>query len=372
MHKSTIYDCIIVGGGLAGLSLSIQLAKLQHKVLLLEKKSYPSHKVCGEYLSAESEDFLQRLGLDLSSMNLPRINQFLLTSPNGAHLSSKLDLGGIGISRFKLDYELFKLAKANGVTILENTTVSDFHERNNYFEVNTHEGKYIGKYLCASYGKHAFGSFYKPPSESENWVGIKYHIQLEFPKNLIALHNFRGGYCGISNIENDRCCLCYLVKASTLKKYQHQIPKLEREVLRKNPYLDNIFSKANFLFDKPLTISNVKFSVKKPVFNHVFYLGDSAGSIAPLSGNGMSIALRSAYELAPILDLLLQERINRQTAFERYETCWNKNFKQRISAGRKMQHFFCKEYLTGLSIAVIRWIKPLQQIIIKQTHGKPF
>ncbi len=372
MSKPQVYDCIIVGGGLAGLSLSIQLAKLNHKILLLEKKSYPYHKVCGEYLSAESENYLARLGLDLSSMNLPRIQRLLLTSPKGNSMYSELDLGGIGISRFKLDYELYKIATASGVTVLENTTVTNFQEISNQYIVDTHSGQFFGKYVCASFGKHAFGNFYKPQSESENWVGVKYHIQLENPQDLIALHNFKGGYCGISSIENNQCCLCYLVKASTLKKYQHQIPRLEKEVLRKNPYLDEIFSKASFLFNKPLTISNVKFSVKKPVYENIFYLGDSAGSIAPLSGNGMSIALRSACELSPILDLLILEKIDKQQAFKQYEAIWKSLFKDRISLGRKIQHFFCKEYLTGLSIAVIRWIKPLQNIIIKQTHGNPF
>jgi flavin-dependent dehydrogenase len=51
MQDVTKYDVAIIGGGLAGLSLSIQLAKKNYSVVLFEKEKYPFHKVCGEYIS---------------------------------------------------------------------------------------------------------------------------------------------------------------------------------------------------------------------------------------------------------------------------------------------------------------------------------
>ena len=71
----------IVGGGLAGLSLAIQAARRGFEVLLFEKNSYPYHRVCGEYNSLESYDFLQRLGLPLSEWNLPTIKRLEISSP---------------------------------------------------------------------------------------------------------------------------------------------------------------------------------------------------------------------------------------------------------------------------------------------------
>lgn len=58
-----IYPCAIIGGGLGGLCLAIQLARQGVEVLLFEKNSYPQHKVCGEYISMESWDFLSALVL---------------------------------------------------------------------------------------------------------------------------------------------------------------------------------------------------------------------------------------------------------------------------------------------------------------------
>jgi len=105
------YDIVISGGGLAGLSLSILLARTGWKVCVLEKETYPLHKVCGEYISMESWDFLCDLGLPLEKWNLPKIHRFQLTAPNGKFLSAELPLGGFGLSRYKLDAELAVAAR---------------------------------------------------------------------------------------------------------------------------------------------------------------------------------------------------------------------------------------------------------------------
>ena len=74
------YDAAIIGGGLAGLSLAIQMARKGYSVVLFEKEKYPFHKVCGEYISMESWPFLLSLGLDLSALNLPKIDTLNLTA----------------------------------------------------------------------------------------------------------------------------------------------------------------------------------------------------------------------------------------------------------------------------------------------------
>ena len=104
-------DIATIGGGLAGLSLSIQLAKAGYNVVLFEKERYPFHKVCGEYISLESRDFIMSLGLDLPGMNLPIIKKLIVSSPNGKYIEQELPLGGFGISRYTLDNELSKIAK---------------------------------------------------------------------------------------------------------------------------------------------------------------------------------------------------------------------------------------------------------------------
>src|SRR5882724_4923865 len=115
------YDVAIIGGGLAGLSLSIQLAQKGHRVIVLEKEYYPFHRVCGEYISLESWDFLESLGYPLSEMDLPVIKRLVVSAPNGNTIEHPLGLGGFGISRYKIDAELAALARSNGVEVMEGT-----------------------------------------------------------------------------------------------------------------------------------------------------------------------------------------------------------------------------------------------------------
>src|SRR5215208_7095315 len=117
MELNQEYDVSIVGGGLAGLAASIQLGKAGYSVVLFEKEQYPFHRVCGEYISLESWDFLQRLGIDLPSLNVTHIKKLQVSDIKGIFFEQPLPLGGFGISRYKLDHTLAQIAKQKGVVI---------------------------------------------------------------------------------------------------------------------------------------------------------------------------------------------------------------------------------------------------------------
>lgn len=365
------YDCIIAGGGLAGLSLSILLAGQGRRILVLEKNYYPFHKVCGEYVSMESYEFLKRLGLPLGAWSLPGIDRVSLTTAEGMAVTEKLHLGGFGISRFTLDSELAKIAKDRKVDLREGVKVVSYEYQNDLFSVHTNIGLFTGLVLCASFGKHPPGNFHKPGKSIENWVGVKYHIRYSFPGDLIALHHFNGGYGGISRVENDQCCLCYLVKASQLKRYG-SIPLLEEKVLSENENLAKIFKEADFMGRQPVTVSNVTFNLRKPVSNHVFYLGDSAGCIAPLSGNGMSMAMRASWLLSAELNAFFDGRQSLKAVEANYRALWYKHFRWRILFGQYLQFLFCKPLLTRLFVWLLARLPFLRRKVISNTHGLPF
>ncbi len=71
------------------------------------------------------------------------------------------------------------------------------------------------------------------PNKLNHFVGVKYHIETFFPEDLIALHNFENGYCGISRIENNKYCLCYLTTARNLRKSHNDIQAMEKNILQK-------------------------------------------------------------------------------------------------------------------------------------------
>ena len=373
------FDVAIVGGGLAGLSLSILLAKTGYNVVLFEKEKYPFHKVCGEYISMESWKFIESLGFDLSKAGLPLIKNLMVSSPNGRFIQSQLGLGGFGISRYFLDNELKAIAINNQVTFFEETKVNDVRFQNGFFTIKYNGGETTVGLVAGSFGKRSNldvkwkrDFINKKPGKLNNYVGVKYHIKYQFPDDTIALHNFKNGYCGISKVEDDKYCLCYLTSAKNLKDHHNSIKEMERNVLYQNPFLKKIFSESDFLFKEPVTISQISFDKKSRIENHVLMIGDAAGMITPLCGNGMSMAFHSAKIAFENMNAFLKGNISREAMEKQYAMEWQNAFKNRLRNGRIIQKLFGKILLTNVFIRIIKYFPFIIRRMIKATHGKEF
>lgn len=374
-----LLDVALVGGGLAGLALAIQLAKAGYRVAVFEKEKYPFHKVCGEYISFESWNFLEELGIPLSDWNLPIIKRVLVSAPNGNSIQHDLPLGGFGISRYKLDAELADIARLSGVMVYEQTKVTDIFFEQKQFRVQAATFSRQAKIVCATYGKRSnLDVKWKRPftrqknNKLSNYIGIKYHIRTDLPSDLIALHNFSNGYCGISQIEENKYCLCYLSTAKNLRLNNNSIEAMEKNILRLNPWLDKIFSSAEFLYTQPVTISQISFEKKAQVKDHILFIGDAAGMITPLCGNGMSMALHGSKIAFECIDLFLQHKIERHEMEQYYIDRWNRQFSKRLQAGRIIQGFFGSEWRSNWLIRTLKPFPKLVSYLIRQTHGQPF
>jgi flavin-dependent dehydrogenase len=369
------YDCAIVGGGLAGLTLAIQLADSGRSVVLFEKEQYPFNKVCGEYISMESHSFLQRLGLDFAAIDIPYITELKVSAPNGNSFTRKLDLGGFGISRYTLDSQLAQIAVRKGVTLLEKTKVTDVIEDGNNFLIKANGQDYGARLVCGSFGKRAslernLGREIK--KGEKNYVAVKYHVKADLPINRIELHNFKNGYCGISKVDGDKYCLCYLTTSENLSKSSNSIKEMEKIIVMQNPFLKRYFTESTFLYNEPLTISQVTFKQKTLVNNGVMMLGDAAGTIAPLCGNGMSMAIRASYIAAGLINSFLAEGISREQLYHQYQSLWNNNFSNRIKIGGMIQGLFGKNSLTNISIGFFKAFPFAADKVISMTHGESF
>lgn len=379
MSHDKLYDVAIAGGGLAGLSLSIQLAMSGYSVVLFEKEKYPFHKVCGEYISLESYEYLRQLGLPLEQMNLPVIKKLVVTSPSGRTLEANLDLGGIGISRYTIDHALYKIALSHGVIVHDNTKADDISFSNEVFTVSSSKGNIKARVCAAAYGKRSNLDIRwerdftkKKNSKLNNYIGVKYHIKYNSPADTIALHNFKNGYCGISKVEDDKYCLCYLTTASNLKASNNSIPEMEKSILKRNPYLEKIFNKAGFINPLPVTISQISFERKSLIEDHVLMLGDAAGMIAPLCGNGMSMALHSGKIAFERISDHLKGITDRKEMENGYCRDWEQHFAKRLKTGRTTQRLFGRNTMTEIFIGALKLFPFLAKKLIKATHGKPF
>src|SRR5690606_35802495 len=136
----------------------------------------------------------------------------------------------------------------------------------------------------------------------------------------------------------------------------NSIPAMEREVLYRNPHLEKIFTEAAFLYEQPLAISQISFDRKSAVENHVLMVGDAAGMITPLCGNGMSMALHAAKLAFQQIHALLQRQISRQEMEQRYQLRWQQHFNTRMVMGRALQRFLGRESRADMLVGLMRYL----------------
>lgn len=368
------YEVIIVGGGLAGLTTSLHLGLQGRSVLLIEKKEYPQHKVCGEYVSREVVPYLASLGVAFETVDAKNIDTLLLSSPSGRSVRTPLPLGGIGISRYAFDELLFKRVLTSGVGFLK-AEVTAIEYKGDQFEVRTAEGDiWQSELVVGAYGKRS--TLDKRLNrdfihQKSTWLGVKAHYRYdEFPENVVALHNFSGGYGGLSKTESGAVNFCYLTTYKSFKK-EGSIDAFNANVVKKNPFLQNFLTHARPLFEQPLTIAQISFHPKSPVDGHVLMCGDTAGLIHPLCGNGMAMAIHSAKIASELIcDYFKVHRRNRRQLENDYSKNWRRAFQKRMGTGSVLQRILLHQGATDIGIGIGLRFPGLLRRTITLTHGK--
>ncbi|MCC9065372.1 NAD(P)/FAD-dependent oxidoreductase [Flavobacterium piscisymbiosum] len=366
-------DVVIIGGGLAGLAGALHLSQSGLTVTLIEKSSYPRHKVCGEYVSNEILPYLNWLDIDILKLHPTEISKFEFSSHKGKIASANLPLGGFGISRYQLDNFLYQKALEKGCLVIKEI-VTDVSFDNDLFTISTANQVLSAKIVLGAFGKRSnidqvlSRDFFVKKSP---WLAVKAHYYGNFPNDVVALHNFKGGYCGVSKVENDIVNICYLADYATFKKYKN-IEDYQRNVLHQNQHLKAVFENGTLLFDKPLTISQISFDKKLPVENHILMIGDTAGLIHPLCGNGMAMAIHSAKIASElILDYYSGKIKSREELEKSYTQQWKKHFGKRLLMGRILAKILRNKTVTNTLVTIAVALPGLLPLIIKQTHGKP-
>lgn len=364
---------IIIGGGLAGLTAAIHLASANMKVRLYEKEIYPHHKVCGEYLSKEVLPYLKILGIDLLLSKPAEIDQLNFSDYKGSQIRTVLPLGGIGISRYELDYLLYLEALKHGVEVCHDS-VKGVEFNDNRFQVRgSRAGICSSEFVLGAYGKRSLidkklGR--KFISQKSGWLAVKGHyINKNFPIDTVSLHNFKGGYCGLSKTETGAVNVCYLASYKSFKKYKNT-DEYKKQVLLQNIHLREFFINSTPAFSRDLSIAQISFERKQQVHDHVIMIGDAAGLIHPLCGNGMAMAIHSAKIASEcILANYNGGDFNRKIIERGYIVQWKKNFNSRIRMGRLLQSILLDQRLANFSQMLINRFPFLLPAIIKRTHG---
>jgi flavin-dependent dehydrogenase len=101
-------------------------------------------------------------------------------------------------------------------------------------------------------------------------------------------------------------------------------------------------------------------------------LGDAAGLITPLCGNGMAMAIHGGKIAAELTDVFLSGSISQQQLENQYQVAWRRQFATRLWVGRTVQKLFGDVWLSELALGFFSTFKPLLRTVVKSTHGTVF
>jgi flavin-dependent dehydrogenase len=292
------YALIVMGAGPAGCAAAITAARTGASVLLLERGRFPRHKVCGEFVSAESLDLLQNLlapahrGLIQDAPRIARSRIFV----DGAELKAEITPPAASITRFDLDIALWDSCAETGVECRADCAVQSV-KGTGPFQVVTQTESFESRALINATGR--WSNLTSPATRARvngggnkaRWIGVKAHFrEMADPPLSVDLYFFDGGYCGVQPIsanqngagtEVNACAMVRADVATDISEVPGLHPALRERSKTWQPLMDHV------------TTSPLVFHPPQPTQNGMLQTGDSATFVDPFIGDGISLALRS-------------------------------------------------------------------------------
>jgi len=340
-----LYDVAISGAGLAGASLALSLAARGLRVAVVDPATFPRDKLCGEFLSPECWEVFERLGLsgEIERSGFHAIRKVLVTTPRGrevvADVTGPDDPPGIGLSRSMLDDLLVRSARAAGATVIEGARARgptlDADGRVSGLLIGDHGLR--ARVTIAADGRHSAlvrqtGTIRARRWTRRNHVGLKRHLwawpRHSEPDGTVGLHVFAGGYGGTCLVEGGLTNLCAMVPEAAIRSRKGDLDLTAREILGRNPSLARLLD-ASQPGGSWKTVSGVRVETSDPNVPGILYAGDCMGTVDPLGGQGMTMALLGAEAIAPFVVRGLAGGIDARLQAE-WRAEWRGRFDRRV------------------------------------------
>jgi menaquinone-9 beta-reductase len=316
---------VIIGGGLAGLTLGIGLRQRHVPVIIHEAGQYPRHRVCGEFISGRGQATLERLKLleliERSGAVISQTAAFFSTTR--AMTPRPLPFAGICLSRFTLDAALANKFRALDGELHVSSRREDF-----------------GEGIVRASGRR--------PGMDENgsrWFGLKIHARKVDLSADLEMHVSPRGYVGLCKINGGAINVCGLFRKTGMKELNDW-----RKLLCGQPdsLLHHRLRNVEFAEDSYCAVAGLSLTPQSAAAHAGVSVGDAITMIPPITGNGMSMAFESA-ELA----------IEPLVAWSRGESSWTR-------ARRRIAHD-CDALFTKR----LTWAKCWQHIILTPALQNP-
>ncbi|PJA98696.1 MAG: hypothetical protein CO128_06000 [Ignavibacteriales bacterium CG_4_9_14_3_um_filter_30_11] len=377
------FDVAVIGGGPAGSSSAIHLALAGIEVCIFERKNFPREVLCGEFLSKEVGEEIKKLNLfdKFLLLNPQKIKSFSLKNNNLKELSINFQFEAFSLRRSVFDSFLLEEAKISGVKIFQPVEIKSVLKNKDGYALEGKKGNgerisVKSKFIIAAYGKQNIldkNLHRKFVDQKSNLNGIKFHIDKKYLNNFnseeIQLYVGNGIYCGINSVNKVDATVCFLYN----KKEFVSSPRLQiSELMKKNKKFSELFNTGlNSILDelKIYGTGNIYFGKRELVKDGIFMVGDSAGVIAPLAGDGIGMALQGSSILCETLISGIRKNYNIDVIGGNYIDNWNKNFSKRVITARIIQWIIFNNKFRNSCIALVKNIPGLLRLFVKLTRG---
>jgi menaquinone-9 beta-reductase len=357
---TSTFDALIIGGGPGGATTAALLAKAGWSVGLVERESFPRHKVCGEFVSATNLPLLRYLGLAEPFLTLagPEVRQVGLFSrdrvvisdmPRAGTDDGMTDAWGRALGRDHLDTLLLDRAAAAGASVWQPWSAVEL--------VNAGSG-YVCKAVCRKSGQSkelrahivvaAHGSWEPGPLPTQparrvlrpsDLLGFKAHfLESGLTTGLMPLIAFPGGYGGMVHSDHGRVSLSCCIRRDQLESARRAAgPVKAAEAVFAHIKASCRAAREALagarLEDDWLSAGPIRPGIRKCGFDGIFLVGNAAGEAHPVVAEGIGMAMQSAW--------LLCERLTAERAGvpsgqmlsavrDDYAAAWRRTFAPRI------------------------------------------
>jgi geranylgeranyl reductase family protein len=325
-----IRDVVVVGGGPAGAAVATLLRQRGHDVVLIDEARFPRDKVCGESVSPEAWRILESLGAASAVRRLSPhpIRGMALTSPDGTgfrgHYAANRE-PGFALKRESLDAALLQHAREAGVEVREGTRATALLRGDDgvggvVAENGAGPERLPSRVLVGADGRRsrvarALGLLTEDTrmrrfSVRGHWEGVQGLTELG------EMHVGGGGYCGIAPLSPSTANVAFVLDRLEMRIAAGDLEGFYRRALQRWPRVAERLHGA-ILLAPPRAVGPLALVARRVFAPGALLVGDAAGFYDPFTGEGVTLALRSAELAAEAADAAL--RAGDMSLLDRYE-----------------------------------------------------
>jgi menaquinone-9 beta-reductase len=362
LNASVQFDLAIIGGGPAGSSAAITAARLGSRVLLLEARTFPRNKVCGEFVSAEALDVLAGLMGDLPSTRPLFDNAIAIDRTRLFHGTRVLEASvappGLSITRYDLDANLWYAAHAAGVETRENCEVFSA-DGDGPFRLQTASGDFTAAALIVAAGRWSQFTSDRTVPAGPKWIGLKAHFHEPNAPLSTDLYFFQNGYCGAQPVANALVNVSAMVRSDTATS----LPQIFALHPRLSPR-----ATGWKVATQPLSTSPLIYRPPQPIRGNILFAGDAAAFIDPFVGDGISIALRSGQLAAQCAGRFLLGETTLPESAAAYEREYSRQFAPLLSAAARVRSLMSLPEFAKPAVFELLRFPGVMPLIIRKTR----